>query len=136
MSSELIKMTHEEYMAKGKELFGDDMMKWKFKCPACGHVQTPGCFRKYKEQGANPNDAYFNCIGRFSGGEWLGRKGESTSPCNYTSGGFLTISPIEVELPGGDTVRAFDFADPNEEVGDDTPKQIRKKRKRRKTNAK
>jgi predicted RNA-binding Zn-ribbon protein involved in translation (DUF1610 family) len=29
-----------DWLAKGKELFGDDPKAWQFVCPNCGHVQA------------------------------------------------------------------------------------------------
>jgi hypothetical protein len=31
-----MKLTREEWEAKGRELFGEDQSKWRFVCPACG----------------------------------------------------------------------------------------------------
>ena len=56
--------SREEWLAKGRELFGKDMLKWRFKCPRCGRVQTPEDFHKFKEKGAQPDTAYQECMGR------------------------------------------------------------------------
>lgn len=42
----MIKQTLKEWLDEGKERFGDDFTQWKFKCPACGHVNT-GSVGKY-----------------------------------------------------------------------------------------
>jgi len=107
--SEKIRMTYEEWLAKGKELFGEDMLQWKFVCPNCGHVQCAEDFRKYVPNGAKPDDAHFNCIGRYKGGN-VGTLGDGKSPCNYTAGGLFRLSPIIVEMEGKE-VFSFAFAE-------------------------
>jgi len=101
-------MTKEEWLEKGRELFGDNMFDWKFKCPNCGNVQRAEDFRPYKDQGATPEDAYFNCIGRYLPMP-VGTLGDGKSPCDYTSGGLLCISPVTVE-DGEKTLHVFEFA--------------------------
>ncbi len=63
-----MKYTKEEWLKKGEKLFGKDKMKWKFICPSCKHIQTPEDFKQFKDKGANPNTAYQDCIGRWTGG--------------------------------------------------------------------
>lgn len=87
--------TEEEWKAKGKKLFGDDVFKWQFKCPNCGHVQTPEDFRKFKKDGANPNSAYQECSGRYSGS----KDGE----CDWASFGLFSGPSFVGETP------VFDF---------------------------
>ena len=33
-------LTHDEWHARGRELYGDDPRKWKFRCVSCGNVQS------------------------------------------------------------------------------------------------
>jgi len=101
-------MTKDEWQQKGKELFGDDMLDWRFVCPSCGNVQTPRDFKPYKDPGATPGDACSNCIGRFDGHgdvEILSGK----SPCNYASGGLFNFNPVRV-LDGDKVISSFAFA--------------------------
>jgi hypothetical protein len=42
---------HEDWLAEGKAKFGEDVSKWKFKCPACGHIQTQNDFYPFKDKG-------------------------------------------------------------------------------------
>ena len=100
--------TKEEWLAKGKELFGEDVMKWRFVCPSCGHIQVVEDFKPYKDKGASPETAYFNCIGRYDGHEAV-EICSGKSPCNYTSGGLFCLSPIRV-VDGEKTIKAFAFA--------------------------
>lgn len=99
--------TKDEWLSKGRKLFGEDMLKWKFICPSCRNVQTPEDFKKFKEQGATPSDAYFNCIGRFidiSKDAFSGNK-----PCNYTMGGLISLADTVVIDEKGKEHLVFEF---------------------------
>ena len=61
------KITATEWYDEGRELFGVDKLGWRFRCPGCGHVQTPADFAQYRAKGATPATAYKECIGRFNG---------------------------------------------------------------------
>lgn len=109
----------DEWKAKGKELFGDNKLEWKFICPSCGIIQTANEIKK-----ANPsltderafNFALFGCIGRALGSEnsiWSKKQ-----PCNYTSGGLFNLNKTIVlckEENGTELeqVRIFSFYDVN-----------------------
>ena len=104
----IVTMTIEEWRQKGKELFGDDMMAWRFICPSCGHVQMAEEFQQYMDKGATPDTARFSCIGRYDGHgdvEILSGK----SPCNYTGGGLFNLNPVRV-LDGDKVISSFAFA--------------------------
>ena len=93
--TKMVTMTVEAWKEKGKQLFGEDVLKWRFVCPSCGHIQTPEDFRPYKGEGATPDIAYFSCIGRYDGhGDTVMCSGKS--PCNYTSGGLFNLAPVMV----------------------------------------
>lgn len=104
-SKPAVKMTLEEWHAKGVSLFGEDEWKWKFKCPACKHVAS---VKDYLDAGAPENAVAFSCVGR-----WLHEKSDAFSnkpgPCNYAGGGLIGLNPVEIE---GRTGRLFDFAEP------------------------
>jgi predicted RNA-binding Zn-ribbon protein involved in translation (DUF1610 family) len=102
-------MSFEEWESLGKKLYGDDKRQWKFKCPSCGHVQSPEDFRKYKEKGAFPSDAYYNCLGRYdpTSEGTIFKKGQ---PCNYTLGGLFKLSS-RVVVDGDKRHAVFLFAD-------------------------
>ena len=110
-----MKITKEQWVAEGKKMFGDNMFLWKFKCPGCGHVQTPEDFRPFKEAGATPNSAYSECIGRYTGGKsWANDKQSKPGPCDYAGYGLFKISPVIV-VDGANETHAFAFS-PNEEA--------------------
>jgi hypothetical protein len=96
------KYTNEEWLATGEKLFGKDKLKWKFQCPACRNVASAEDFRQFKDQGASPDSAYSECIGRYTGG----RKGPNK--CDWAAYGFFG-GPVIVETLGGNTIRAFRF---------------------------
>ena len=104
---ETIVMKKRAWVAKGKRLFGTDPMKWRFVCPSCGHIQAVEDFKPYKDQGATPDTARFNCIGRYDGhGDTVMCSGKS--PCNYTSGGLICLAPVKV-VDGDEVFRCFAF---------------------------
>jgi len=70
----------DDWMEKGRKLFGDDPLDWKFKCPACCHVQT---MRQFKDAGEKPDLAYINCASRYGLG--------GLSNCNWSMGGLFKI---------------------------------------------
>lgn len=102
-------ITVEEWEAIGKRLYGEDKMKWAFKCPNCGHKQTVEDFRPFKDKGAQPDTALFSCIGRWMPSE--GTLGNKKQPCNYTLGGLFKLSSRVVVTPDGKRFGAFMFAD-------------------------
>lgn len=106
-------LTLDEWNAEGERRFGADRMAWRFVCPGCGHVQAVEEFKALKDAGAEPNDAYLQCIGRFADAnrrrKWLG--GNGPGPCDYASFGLFCISPVTVTPPDGKPVRVFAFAD-------------------------
>jgi hypothetical protein len=104
--------TKKEWLLKGEQLFGENMMGWRFVCPSCGNVQTMEDFRPYKAQGATPDDVRFNCIGRFSGAK--GTLFSSGRPCDYTSGGFFNIAPVTV-VDGDEIFYCFAFEEEENE---------------------
>lgn len=105
----IIRMTKDEWMELGTKLYGSDFMKWKFVCPCCGHVQTVEDFKQYKDKGATPDTARFNCIGRYDG-HMDSPMGTKPGPCNYTSGGLFRLAPIEI-TDGDKKYSSFAFAD-------------------------
>lgn len=107
-----MKYTHPEWLTELKNRFGEDMMKWAFKCPACGKVST---MQEFKDAGAEPNDSYQTCIGRFTG------KGSPTKDskegCNWAAFGLLgTLSGGDVIITEeGKEVPVFSMADKPED---------------------
>ena len=102
-------VTLAEWKAEGEQLFGPDMLDWRFVCPSCGHVQSPRDFDLYWQQGATPEDARFNCIGRFDGHMDV-EICSGSSPCNYTGGGLFRLCPVTVVDEGnGNKYACFEF---------------------------
>lgn len=89
-----------EWEAEGERLYGKDHLDWKFKCPACGNVQTA---RMFKDAGIDPNLVYSNCASRHNLG---GRK-----DCKWTTGGLLNVGGRYVIDRKCRPVLIFEFAD-------------------------
>jgi len=114
---EIRTLTHDEWIAEGRKLFGDDMLDWRFVCPVCGNVQSPNDFEVHKDKGAIPESAAKLCIGRFlpesKRREALGDNPPNAKqkPCDYASFGLFNLCPVKVTLPdGGPTIPVFGFA--------------------------
>lgn len=90
-------ITKAQWEAEGRELFGDDWMQWKFKCPSCGHVART---QDWEDAGAEMDAVAFSCVGR-----WLNARmemGEEGGPCNYAGGGLIRLNPVTVNVFDGD----------------------------------
>jgi len=101
-------LSREEWLAGAKRRFGPDPLKWKFKCPVCGHIQTPEDFRPYKDKGATPDSAATECLGRYAGAKSTGLSGKA-QPCDYAGYGFFRLNPVHVS--DGPSYGVFAFAD-------------------------
>lgn len=95
-------MTYEEWTNEAKSLFGDDVMKWRFVCPACGHVAS---VQDYFDAGAPSGAIAFSCIGRYSENPRDAFDKSKPGPCNYTNGDLIRLGPVLV-----DGQHTFDFA--------------------------
>ena|SRR5690606_32180606 len=103
----MIKQTLKEWLDEGKERFGDDFTKWKFECPACGHVNTG---KEFADLGIDLNSMYNECIGRHTG-KGSPQKGDS-SGCNWAAYGlFGTLGKGRIILNDGKESEVFDFAE-------------------------
>lgn len=103
-----------DWIAQGKQLFGDDTKEWKFRCPACGNVQTLVDFEKV---GAEPQLAYQECIGRKLPtcarhfGSTPGTDGKK-SPCDYAAFGLFRLGGTQIVLAdNGTKVAVLPFAE-------------------------
>lgn len=105
---EIKTMTREEWHTLGVELFGSDYEKWLFVCPSCGNIASIGDYRKYKDKGATPDSATFNCIGRYMDGK-VADMCSGERPCNYSSGGLFCINTLRI-IVDGKNVPCFEFA--------------------------
>lgn len=91
--------TPEEWRTEGKRRFGENFEDWKFKCPSCGNIANG---QEFKEAGAEPNDMYQNCIGRFNG---------KTKGCDWAAYGFFDICTVHIKTNEDKLVPVFDFAE-------------------------
>jgi len=112
------KMSLNAWREEGERLFGKDPMAWKFVCPVCGNIQSAADFQGL--DGASPEDAYYNCLGRFlptaeSREAFPGKGGRRNParPCNYTLGGLFHLPGAIVAGEDGKEYSVFGFA--NEE---------------------
>lgn len=102
------KQTLNEWMKEGKNHFGKDFNNWKFECPVCNHVSS---IKEFKDLGADPNDAYQQCIGRING---KGTKNQTDlgNGCNWAAYGlFGTAGKGRIVITDeGKEVEVFNFA--------------------------
>jgi hypothetical protein len=108
------KLTFEEWKNRGKEIFGtEDRRLWKFKCPACGFIQS---FEDFIKAGATEEETFdmigFSCVGRVmkEKGQFLQDKKQ---PCNYAGGGLFRLNPLTIITSDGLEHSFFDFAELN-----------------------
>lgn len=47
----MVELSKEEWLEKGKELYGEDTEDWKFKCSNCGRIQSGNSIREQMEKG-------------------------------------------------------------------------------------
>jgi TPP-dependent indolepyruvate ferredoxin oxidoreductase alpha subunit len=87
-------MNQDEWHAKGEQLFGPDIMRWRFVCPSCGHVAS---VQDWKDAGASEGAVAFSCVGCYlpTCNEAFG--GNGSGPCNYAGGGLYRLNPVDVE---------------------------------------
>lgn len=106
-----MKYTLKEWRAEGVKRFGKNIEDWKFICPACGKISSG---KEFKNAGANSDDMYSACIGRFTG------KGSpqknSEDGCNWAAYGLLgTLGKGDiVKLPDGKEIEVFKMAEVEE----------------------
>lgn len=105
-------MTRLEWIAEGERRFGPDPLRWRFVCPACGHVAT---VQDWKDNEAPEEAVAYSCIGRWTSSLPIPREafgGNGPGPCNYAGGGLFRLNPQPV-TDGENKVRhVFAFAEP------------------------
>lgn len=118
MSKEVkAEISHDSWLEKGRNLFGDDYMKWRFICPVCKNIATPGDFKSHKDKGATPSSAAQECIGRYlpkeSRGGFSSKYANQSvkQPCDYAAYGFFQLAPYNVRHKDGDLMPSFAFAE-------------------------
>lgn len=102
------KYTLKEWLTEANRRFGKDPENWKFICPMCGRVNIG---KEFKEAGAQPDDMYCNCIGRFNGNMVPASKSKGNG-CDWAAYGLFGTAGkgVLVEKQDGSCVEVFDFA--------------------------
>ena len=108
MAVPLIEMTEAEWNAEGEARFGADRMRWKFKCPVCGHIASA---QDWKDAGASSGAVAFSCLGRWMETPRRAFEEKGKGPCNYAGGGFFRLNPVKVRQANGEEFRLFEFAE-------------------------
>ena len=102
--------TLEQWKQEGTRRFGPDFMKWKIRCPMCGHVAR---IEDFKDAGApSPDCAMSECLGRYTG-KGSPKEGDS-SGCNWAAYGLFGIprdDKYRITFPDGTQDDVFPFAD-------------------------
>lgn len=104
-------MTRDEWFAEGKRLYGDDVEKWRVRCPMCGKVSEVS---EFKAAGASsPDCAFVECIGRYTG-KGTPRKEPDGKGCNWAAYGLFGIPRDDkyiITFEDGAKIETFPFAD-------------------------
>lgn len=94
--------TQAELVAEARARFGEDGLKWSFRCPHCGDDATA---QDFKDAGADPNRVGQECIGRslgaLKGPATKTGKGQAERGCDWTAYG-LFGGPWTIVVPDGD----------------------------------
>lgn len=102
--------TEKEWREKARKLHGDNPLDWKFQCPSCQRVQTARDFPPYKDRGANANDAYQKCLGRYTGGR------SGPHGCDWCSFGLFAGPDFVVAEEDGKEVPVFPIFEGDEDL--------------------
>lgn len=95
------RLARDEWLERGEKLYGQDMRAWKFRCVACGHVQSHElAVARKPDIGDTSSWIAFACEGRHN----------SKVGCDWTLGGLFQIHELEV-VDGVRIVPCFEFAD-------------------------
>ncbi len=105
--------TQAELIAEATRRFGNDPIRWAFRCPSCGDVTSAADFRN---AGADPNRVGQECIGRHLGAltgtpTTDGGRSHAERGCDWTAYG-LFRGPWLVTLPDENVVPSFPLAEP------------------------
>lgn len=98
-------MTLAKWRAEGTRLFGPEEFRWRFVCPACGHVASR---EDYHKAGAPDGAVAYSCIGRWITGS-RDAFGKGPGPCDYAGGGLFRQNPVTVVDEHGGKLDVFDF---------------------------
>lgn len=103
-------ITLDKWKAEGYSRFGQDVWKWKFQCPSCGHIASA---QDWVDAGAHHRHIGFSCVGRWT---WI-KTGILPSnpfeggpgPCSYAGDGLITATPVLVLRDDGN-LQTFEWA--------------------------
>ncbi|AZO45917.1 hypothetical protein EJ076_34960 [Mesorhizobium sp. M7D.F.Ca.US.005.01.1.1] len=101
------KIEKADWLAAGRERYGDETHLWRFKCPSCGHVAS---VKDWQDAGAPEGAVAFSCVGRYRKGD-IGHVWGDKQPCDYAGGGLFKLNPIHVDDGQPEPHTVFDFAD-------------------------
>lgn len=99
----LRKVEHNEWVKVATSLYGDKATAWRFRCVACGHVQSVDNIRAIRpslDLGDWRGWIHFSCIGRRIDG--VG--------CDWSLGGLFKIHTVQVAFEG-EPMPTFEFAE-------------------------
>jgi hypothetical protein len=107
-------MSLDEWMEEGQRRFGNDFENWRFVCSCCKNVASISDYKPFKNQGATPDTATTECIGRYDGSKFkaFGTAKECGKPCDYALFGLFRFPGVIVVLPDGKERMSFAFAEP------------------------
>lgn len=92
---------HDAWTANGVKLFGTNRLRWKFRCPSCGGVQTPAQFLLLgRSEKLSPVAAIISCVKSFT---------DKTCTYNVMNGALPDL--VVVTNPQGKNILTFPFAD-------------------------
>lgn len=107
----------DEWLAKGAELFGTNILNWAFICPMCGKISTG---KDFKDLGVDPNHIYNTCIGRYNGKGISGLSFKGDTPpefgCDWAAFGILkTFGRGDIVIKDDHEINVFKFAPQQQE---------------------
>lgn len=110
-------ITQEDWLAEARRRFGDDPKGWRFRCPSCGTISTPGDFLAL---GVDGHRASGECIGRVHKEQGETGIDGNTKPCNWAAIGLIRLPACievawaETRANGDRSTLAFPFDDGDE----------------------
>lgn len=105
------KISIDQWLAVGEQLFGTNPENWKFKCTACGHSQSIAEVKeRHPTLGSDEIKRWIHvsCEGR----QWACRGRKPEAGCDWTLGGLFRIHKLEVDTGEG-LKPAFEFDHPD-----------------------
>lgn len=106
-----------DWQREGVELFGKDPNDWRFRCPACGHVQTRQDLLDLKiDRLLIDSIVGYSCVGRWRRSRRLDPlvvdygDMDQGSGCTYKGGNPWNFSPVAVEYAPGQFRPTFEWS--------------------------